>query len=179
MSALSRLLNQFQEFSQTQRDKGTSFENLIIKYFQTEPCYQSRYVKVQTYCDWAAENIKDLGFEYKNDTGIDLVLTDIDGSFHAVQCKNYSSDRTIQKSDIDSFFTASGKTWFTHRYIVATTDKWSNNARESLNHQIIPVSVINLADLENSSIDWEQFNFLPGSLPLNPKRVCAHINKVP
>ena len=84
MSALSRLLNQFQEFSQTQRDKGTSFENLIIKYFQTEPCYQSRYVKVQTYCDWAAENIKDLGFEYKNDTGIDLVLTDIDGSFHAV-----------------------------------------------------------------------------------------------
>lgn len=58
MSVLSRLLNQFQEFSQTQRDKGTSFENLIVKYFQTEPCYQSRYVKVQTYCDWAAENIR-------------------------------------------------------------------------------------------------------------------------
>ena len=170
MSALSRLLNQFQEFSQTQRDKGTSFENLIIKYFQTEPCYQSRYVKVQTYCDWAAENIKDLGFEYKNDTGIDLVLTDIDGSFHAVQCKNYSSDRTIQKSDIDSFFTASGKTWFTHRYIVATTDKWSNNARESLNHQIIPVSVINLADLENSSIDWEQFNFSARQPALKSKK---------
>ena len=170
MSALSRLLNQFQEFSQTQRDKGTSFENLIIKYFQTEPCYQSRYVKVQTYCDWAAENIKDLGFEYKNDTGIDLVLTDIDGSFHAVQCKNYSSDRTIQKSDIDSFFTASGKTWFTHRYIVATTDKWSNNARESLNHQIIPVSVINLADLENSSIDWEQFNFSAWQPALKSKK---------
>ena len=170
MSALSRLLNQFQEFSQTQRDKGTSFENLIVKYFQTEPCYQSRYVKVQTYCDWAAENIKDLGFEYKNDTGIDLVLTDIDGSFHAVQCKNYLSDRTIQKSDIDSFFTASGKTWFTHRYIVATTDKWSNNARESLNHQIIPVSVINLADLENSSIDWEQFNFSARQPALKSKK---------
>ena len=125
---------------------------------------------MQTYCDWAAENIKDLGFEYKNDTGIDLVLTDIDGSFHAVQCKNYLSDRTIQKSDIDSFFTASGKTWFTHRYIVATTDKWSNNARESLNHQIIPVSVINLADLENSSIDWEQFNFSARQPALKSKK---------
>ncbi|HFC8549905.1 TPA: DEAD/DEAH box helicase [Neisseria lactamica] len=170
MSALSRLLNQFQEFSQSQRDKGTSFENLIIKYFQTEPCYQSRYVKVQVYCEWADENINDLGFEYKNDTGIDLVLTDIDGSFHAVQCKNYSSDRTIQKSDIDSFFTASGKTWFTHRYIVATTDKWSNNARESLNHQIIPVSVINLANLENSSIDWEQFNFSARQPALKSKK---------
>lgn len=159
MSALSTLLNQFNQASQTQRDKGTSFENLMMRYFEYEPYYKSHYIKVQTYAQWAEEQAETLDLSSKNDTGIDLVLTTQTGNFHAVQCKNYSADYTIQKANIDSFFTASGKSWFQHRYIVATTNKWSKNARESLKNQHIPVSVLNLEDLESSQIDWAQFHF--------------------
>ena len=157
MSALSTLLEQFEKATLSQRDKGTSFENLIIKFFQFEPYYKSQYSNVQTYAQWIEEHGASLGLENKTDAGIDLVLTSNTGEFHAVQCKNYSADYSIQKNDIDSFFTASGKQWFTHRYIVTTTNKWSKNAREALTNQQIPVSVINLEDLENSQIDWSQF----------------------
>ena len=157
MSALSTLLEQFEKATLSQRDKGTSFENLIIKFFQFEPYYKSQYSNVQTYAQWIEEYGASLGLENKTDAGIDLVLTSNTGEFHAVQCKNYSADYSIQKNDIDSFFTASGKQWFTHRYIVTTTNKWSKNAREALTNQQIPVSVINLEDLENSQIDWSQF----------------------
>ena len=157
MSALSTLLEQFEKATLSQRDKGTSFENLIIKFFQFEPYYKSQYSNVQTYAQWIEEYGASLSLENKTDAGIDLVLTSNTGEFHAVQCKNYSADYSIQKNDIDSFFTASGKQWFTHRYIVTTTNKWSKNAREALTNQQIPVSVINLEDLENSQIDWSQF----------------------
>ena len=158
MSALNTLLEQFEKATLSQRDKGTSFENLIIKFFQFEPYYKSQYTNVQTYAQWVDEHGSSFGLVNKTDAGIDLVLTSNTGEFHAVQCKNYSADYGIQKTDIDSFFTASGKQWFSHRYIVTTTNKWSKNAREALTNQQIPISVINLEDLENSQIDWSQFH---------------------
>lgn len=159
MTALQKLLEQFHRHTHTPRDLGTSFENLIMAYFQHEALYQSQYARVQTYAQWAEEQKEPLSLSSLVDTGIDLVLTTHTGEFHAVQCKHYAEDYTLQKADIDSFFTASGKSWFKHRYIVATTSKWSKNARESLTDQQIPVSVITLDDLENSQIDWSRFHF--------------------
>ena len=82
-----------------------------------------------------------------------------DGENHAIQCKNYAQDHRISKADIDSFFTASGKSYFQHRIIVATTDHWTENAYASLSNQNPPVTVINRSDLEHSAIDWENFAF--------------------
>ena len=82
-----------------------------------------------------------------------------DGENHAIQCKNYAQDHRISKADIDSFFTASGKSYFQHRIIVATTDHWTENAYTSLSNQNPPVTVINRSDLEHSVIDWENFAF--------------------
>ena len=82
-----------------------------------------------------------------------------DGENHAIQCKNYTQDHRISKADIDSFFTASGKSYFQHRIIVATTDHWTENAYASLSNQNPPVTVINRSDLEHSTIDWENFAF--------------------
>ena len=92
-----------------------------------------------------------------NDTGIDLVAVTHDGENHAIQCKNYSQDHRISKADIDSFFTASGKSYFQHRIIVATTDHWTEHAYDSLSHQNPPVTVIDRSALENSAIDWDKF----------------------
>ena len=54
------------------------------------------------------------------------------GEVHAIQCKLYAPDYRLQKGDIDSFFTASGKKCFAQRIIVATTNDWSENAETGL-----------------------------------------------
>lgn len=106
-----------------------------------------------TYADWAAEQKLD-----KRDCGIDLVAkTRGTNEYHAIQCKLYAEDYKLQKGDIDSFFTASGKKPFTHRIIVSTTNHWSEHAEAALFGQQTPVSKIDLFDLENSQIDWAKY----------------------
>lgn len=153
MSALLDLLNTYRDASQTEREKGTYFENLIIQYFKNEASYKDLYSNVWTFADWA-----ELQGLPKNDAGIDLVAqTHGTNEFHAIQCKFYAADYRVQKADIDSFFTASGKKLFSHRIIVSTTNNWSTNAEAALENQNPPVSKIDLYDLENSQIDWSQF----------------------
>lgn len=158
MTALQRLLAQFRDMTLTERDKGTSFENLMVQYFKSEPFYREQYADVLSYADWVDQYGEALGIPTKKDTGIDLVAVTTDSEFHAVQCKNYAPDHAISKKDIDSFFTASGKSYFSHRIIVATTDKWTGNAQDSLENQTPPVSRIDLHNLENSVIDWSQYH---------------------
>lgn len=158
MTPLTNLLSQLRQQSQTVRDQGTAFEHLMVAYFQTEPCYKELYQNVQPYGTWAAEHLNELDLGGATDAGIDLVATTFTGEHHAIQCKNYAPDHTLQKKDIDSFFTASGKTHFSNRIIVSTTDKWSKNAEDALEGQHIPVSKITLSDLENSVIDWTQYH---------------------
>jgi len=153
MSALNKLLENYRNTSKTEREKGTYFEELIVTYFKNEPTYKDLYSDVWLYSDWAAEQGLD-----GRDTGIDLVAkTDATNEYHAIQCKCYAEDYRIQKSDIDSFFTASGKKPFTHRLIVTTTTNWSVHAEDAMADQHIPISKIDLDDLENSQIDWSKY----------------------
>ncbi|MDI2112133.1 DEAD/DEAH box helicase [Commensalibacter nepenthis] len=154
---LQNLLAQFRLQTQTKRDKGTSFENLMVQYFKTEPAYKSIYKDVLSYANWVDQYGDALNITNKKDAGIDLVGVTLDGEYHAIQCKNYNPDETINKSEIDSFFTASGKKYFTHRIIVSTTDKWTKNAEEALENQNPPVSKIDLHYLEQSIIDWSKY----------------------
>lgn len=154
---LQALLDQFREQTATVRDQGTSFEKLIIRYFQGEPYYKRFYKAVLPFAHWVDRYGIETGITRKTDTGIDLVAITRDGQFHAIQCKNYAPDYRIQKVDIDSFFTASGKTCFKHRIIVSTTNHWSDNAEDARHNQNPPVSVISLRNLENSSFDWAQY----------------------
>ena len=157
MTPLQQLLARFRTESPTVRDQGTAFERLMLDYFQTEPQYRDLYCKVQPYAAWAAAHMDELHLGSTGDAGIDLVATTHDGEYHAIQCKNYAADHTLQKKDIDSFFTASGKTYFSHRIIVTTTNHWSKNAADALHGQQTAVSTITLSDLEESKIDWARY----------------------
>lgn len=153
MSALSALLDAYRSASVTEREKGTYFEELICTYLRNEATYRDLYDKVWTYSSWAKEQGLD-----GRDTGIDLVArTQGTGEYHAIQCKLYSEDYRVQKKDIDSFFTASGKAPFSHRIIVTTTNNWSEHAENALlgNHQTI--NKIDLQALEDSQIDWAKY----------------------
>ena len=143
--------------------KGTRFEELILLYIRNEPAYQSIYQSALSFADWAARNGCD-----QRDTGIDLVATTNTGEVHAIQCKLYAPTHKIQKKDIDSFFTASGKSPFTQRIIVSSTNLWSDNAEDALRDQQIPVFKIDLAVLEPSVIDWSRYD--PSQLQF-PERV--------
>ncbi len=153
MTALQKLLNTYRQASVTEREKGTYFEDLICTYLRNEATYRDLYTKVWSYADWAREQGLDA-----RDTGIDLVAqTQGTGEFHAIQCKFYAEDYRVQKGDIDSFFTASGKKPFTYRIVITTTNNWSEHANDALQNQQPPVSKIDLHDLENSQIEWGKY----------------------
>lgn len=165
MTALQNILRTYRTTALTNRESGTYFEKLILCYFKNEASYKDLYSDVWMYADWARSQGLDA-----HDTGIDLVARVAGtGEFHAIQCKLYAEGYHLQKKDIDSFFTASGKKPFTHRIIVSTTNDWSSYAEDALRDQQPPVSKIDLHDLENSQIDWTLY--APDTTPvLKPKK---------
>lgn len=167
MTALADLLAGFRAAAVSEREKGTYFEELILAYLRNEASYRDLYSDVWTFADWAKAHGKD-----GKDKGIDLVARTHDtDEFHAIQCKFYAPDYKLLKSDIDSFFTASGQKPFVHRLIVSTTDLWSDNAEDALHGQQVPVSKITLYDLENSQIDWAKFKpKAKAAPPLKPRK---------
>lgn len=168
-SARSDILAKYRATAQTVRETGTYFEELLRTYFRYEASYADLYSDVWLWADWAKEiGTAEFGFSGK-DTGIDLVAkTRGTGEYHAIQCKCFAPDERVHKSDIDSFFTASGQKPFTQRIIVTTTDDWTENAENALRNQQPPVFKLDLHDLENSQIDWAKFR--PSEPPvLKPK----------
>ncbi|WP_445168250.1 DEAD/DEAH box helicase [Mycolicibacterium sp. Dal123E01] len=130
-------------------ERGTKFEQLMVRYFELDPMLSQQYDAVWRWIDWPDRN-------GKPDTGIDLVARERDtGEYTAIQCKFYEPTHTLAKGDIDSFFTASGKSGFTNRVIISTTDRWGKNAEDALIDQAVPVQRISLADIAESPIDWD------------------------
>ncbi|HEM8232875.1 TPA: DEAD/DEAH box helicase [Klebsiella aerogenes] len=158
MNALSELLSKIENASPTQRDKGTTFENLCVQYFLNEPKYAELYSSVLSYSAWVEKYGNSIGITHKKDSGIDLIAVTKIGEFHAIQCKNYNQTK-IAKKDIDSFLAASDKKYFTLRYIVASTDNWTEEAKDMLRDKSIPVTALGLMDLEQSALDWSLFDF--------------------
>lgn len=153
------LLRELSEAARTNRDKGTQFEKLIANYLLTDPQYADRLADVWLWAEWPDR--------WTSDIGIDLVARERDtGDYWAIQCKFFEPSHTLQKADVDSFFTASGKKFrtmdgersFAHRIVVSTTDKWSKHAEDALANQTIPVSRMWFRDLADSPIDWSKFS---------------------
>ena len=173
ITTIHNILEEFREAAYSNRDLGDKFERLMANYLSTDPLYKDMYSDVWLWMEWP-----DRGKQ--PDTGIDLVAKErYTGDYCAIQCKFYDPAHTLQREDIDSFFTPSGKSFptntgaksFTSRIIVSTTDKWSRHAEEALNDQQIPVLRIRVQDLENSLIDWGQFSLKrPDLIKLRAKK---------
>jgi predicted helicase len=149
--SISTLLQQIRNSSSNEKEKGDKFERLMLSFFRIEPTYKAQFKNVWLWSDWT-------GNRGLPDTGIDLVAENIDGGFTAIQCKNYAPTTTLEKSDIDSFFTESGKAPFTHRIVVSTTNLWSIHAENSLKGQDKPVRRIGIDALSSSMVDWDSLS---------------------
>ncbi|MCB9740529.1 MAG: DEAD/DEAH box helicase family protein, partial [Deltaproteobacteria bacterium] len=164
-SPLEALLDALRRRARTPRELGTYFEDLVVAFLRNEPAYADLYDGVWTFAEWAEQGGLD-----RRDDGIDLVARVAGtGELHAIQCKCFAADHVVQKSEIDSFFTASGKRPFERRIIVTTATRWSAPAEAALQAQRTPVSVINRYDLEQSRIDWQRYGDTD-TTPLKPKK---------
>jgi len=163
---LSELLETYRATSGNEREKGDYFERVIRVFLLNDSTQKQFYREVVPFSQWAAEH----GWK-GNDTGIDLVATLTDGGgYAAVQCKFYSPQHSIQKSDLDSFISAASNDLFTRLIIADTTRKdLSRNAKETLDKLSKEWNRISIDELEASRIDWSQF-VRTGTVSLAPKK---------
>ncbi|MCF4139889.1 DEAD/DEAH box helicase [Streptomyces sp. Tue 6430] len=143
------VLHVIRQKAKTNRELGTAFERLMVRFLSTDPLWSEQFSRVWMYGEWhgAAGDQRDLG--------IDLVAQERNtGALWAIQCKFYEPEHTVQKADIDSFFTASGKGGFARRLIISTTDKWGPNAEAALHDQQIEVHRLGLSDIAASRVEW-------------------------
>jgi predicted helicase len=168
---LRALLAEFRNSAKTEREKGNYFERLAVDFIKNDHGMAQEYEDAWLYSEWAQLFGSD-----GRDTGIDVVAK-IRGedSFCAIQCKFYREGHRIQKADIDSFFTASGKRQFSRRLIIDTTDApWSANAEDALSDQDKPISRIGLDRLEESPIDWSAYLLRDEVRIAPPKSIRPH-----
>lgn len=145
------LIHQLRDTARNTRNQGDRLERLT-KLFLTQDSIQSRlYKNVYLWNEWD-------GREGFGDIGIDLVAENVDGGVTAIQCKFYDEQSTIAKKNIDSFIAASDREPFTHRIIVSTTDKWSENAEKMLENRHLPVQLMGLQTFRDSNIDWSTYS---------------------
>jgi predicted helicase len=159
MSALTEILDTFRAASQSEREKGAYFENLVKVYLQNEPVYKDLFNgKVFLWEDWRRYWMSLGHKDPQADAGIDLVAVE-DTKDHprifAIQAKFYAEDSKIRKSDgIDSFLSAMGKQPFTNGLLFLTTYEASHHVNAAIQQRDKPVNIIDMFALEASVVDW-------------------------
>jgi len=98
------VLNKYRKVSFSERDKGTHFERLMRAYLLPDPQYTTQLKNVFLWEDFFA--CEELGGV---DTGIDLVGETHYGEFWAIQCKCYQESSKIDKPEVDTFLSTSGR----------------------------------------------------------------------
>jgi predicted helicase len=170
-SSLAMLLETFRANAQSEREKGTYFENLVKLYLTKEPFYADLYGgKVWLWREWRAESAKRFAADPRTDAGIDLVAEAADGELHAIQAKFYAPDAQVSLNDFGTFFTASGKKHFARRVIFLTATRATTHLQEAWRDQSPPVTLISLYDLENSKIDWSAYEPEAGTAPFKESK---------
>lgn len=157
MSTFAQILNKFRQDAFSERDKGYRFERLMQAYLKTTTLYANLFEEVWLWTEFPSHD----QFGGK-DTGIDLVARTVEGEYWAIQCKCYAANAFINKPDVDTFLSTSGKrfetesgmTGFVQRLWISTTNKWNSTAEQTIRNQNPPVTRLNLIDLENDDVDW-------------------------
>lgn len=140
-------LRQIRENAWSSRQLGTEFERFVKRYLKVEPSYASQFSDVWLW--------NECHFAKGSDVGIDLVARTNFGEYVAIQAKCYQPGTQVDKADVDTFLSASGKqiapdgkpTYYSSRIIIATNDNWTNHASEAIVDQQIPVTRIGLAQI--------------------------------
>lgn len=143
MGSLSQLMSQF---SAASARRGEQFEYVCSWFLKHEPSYAMRFKNVWLWKDWPGK--------WGRDAGIDMVAEDTDGKLWAIQAKAYDSAYAITRRDIDAFLAESNRPTFSSRLFIASTNLVSATAKNTLDAQDKPVTMLLLCDLEAAEVDW-------------------------
>ena len=172
-SALDALLDEYRARAKSEREKGTLFEELTRQFLLHDARFAHQFKEIYLWSEWPERRT--------GDTGIDLVAIPVDEHAGpvAIQCKFYALGHRIQKADIDSFLSASGKEPFGRRIVVDTSGApWGKNAQDAIEGQQIPVSRITLANLRDSDIDWRTYSLGSTQAPKTRERKVPRDHQV-
>jgi superfamily II DNA or RNA helicase len=124
--------------------RGKQFEKIVKWWLQNDPARSRNIKTVWLWDEWDDRPGRDIG--------VDLVAELLDGTLCAIQAKCYDAERDIPKSEIDSFISAASPRTFGQRWLVATTNGLSANARRTIhdNH----VTFVPLAELQAAPLTW-------------------------
>ena len=163
MLSFTQILNQIRSEAHSEKEKGARFERLMQAFLKTYPLYASIFEEVWLWNEFPYR--KNLG---GHDLGIDIVCKTLGGEYWAVQCKCYSEDTQIDKSEVDSFIATSSRTFgvddgvqgrFSQRLWISSTNNWNANAEETIKNQEPPVIRLNLSELKSAEVDWEKLSY--------------------
>jgi predicted helicase len=160
-----QIIKELRDKSFSERDKGYRFERLMQSFLKTYPVYADLFTNVWFWNEFPSRN--DFGAGDK-DLGIDLVARTKNGDYWAIQCKCYKEDIRIDKPKVDTFLSASGrsfndtkeigkKVYFVCRLWIDTTINGFNPEAEiSIQNQKPEVIRLGYYDLINAPVDWQK-----------------------
>ena len=145
---LDDLLNDFDKFSGSNREKGDLFERLVKRILETDPVYKQQFSNVWLWSDWPGRN-------REVDTGVDLVAQ-YAGSVEicAIQCKFYSPGRQVSYADVAKFLEEARRIGASGRIFVSTTDNIATKAQRAFDDPTRPVNLLGLGELRRREISW-------------------------
>lgn len=142
---------------------GADFEWLCRFFLLAAPKYKGTIKSVWLWSDWPGR--------WGADKGIDLVAQTTDGKLWAIQAKAVHADRSIPKSELDSFLSESNRPQFDYRLIIATTDDIGHNARDTIAGQEKPVGLVLRGELLSAEVHWPtRIGEKPAPLPRKEPR---------
>ena len=152
----NRVHAELRRLADSHHAQGKQFERVMVRYFQQSALYRDKLKSVQLWDEWAGAH----GIDGR-DVGIDLVAQTHDGEYWAIQCKCYANTHTLQKRDIDSFLSATGKEWgdknipFSQALVISSTANWSVHAERAIENRKPPCHRLDLAELsDEAGTDW-------------------------
>ncbi len=145
---LDDLLEDFDKFSGSTREKGDLFERLVKRILETDPVYKQQFSQVWRWSDWP-------GRDGEVDAGVDLVAQ-YTGSDEicAIQCKFYSPGRQVSYNDVAKFIVEADRIKATSRIFVSTTDNIASKAQRAFDDPTRPVNLLGLGELRGRDISW-------------------------
>ncbi len=154
----NQILAKIETASNNTVDKGRRFETVIKNYLKTDKSYSGELAEIYLWEEFPYR--KQFG---GSDIGIDLVAKAKDG-WWAIQCKYRRAEKQVSKSEIDSFLSASsrsfqtekGETYFSQRLLITNNRSLSRQAENAIKNQRPAVVWLGGDILMQSAIHWEK-----------------------
>ena len=133
------------------REQGTRFEHAVEFFLEHDPSWVERITKVWLW-DEAPTN------PGKQDTGIDLVALDEDGSYWAIQAKCYSKPK-LAEHDVSTFYmNALADPQYQHYMLADTVDAYTSNLEDFMtSHPDLDQVRLDLDTIRSANLDWRAF----------------------